>query len=102
MLLKIVIIIISAYVLFELIEHAVLPLVWLILKKKRRVLTGAEGLIGEIGEVKTWRAGEGKVFVHGELWQAMCEEPLSAGDRIVVEDLRGLTLLVRPRERVRA
>ncbi len=96
MLLKIIIVIIASYVLFELIEHAVLPLVWLILKKKRRTLTGAEGLMGEIGRVKAWQGADGKVFVHGELWQAICEEPLSPGDKVVVDDIRGLTLEVKP------
>jgi membrane-bound serine protease (ClpP class) len=95
MLLKIIIVIIAAYVLFELIEHAVLPLVWIILKKKRRTLTGAEGLIGEIGQVRAWQRTEGKVFVHGELWQAVCNEPLSPGDKVEVEDIQGLMLEVK-------
>ncbi|MDH5707017.1 MAG: hypothetical protein OEZ45_13470 [Candidatus Aminicenantes bacterium] len=96
MILKVFIFIILAYLLFEFIEHAVIPLLWLILKKKRRPLTGSSGLIGEVGEVKEWSNTEGKVFVHGELWWATSEEPLSPGDKAEVQNVQGLTLIVKP------
>jgi membrane-bound ClpP family serine protease len=97
MVLKILIIIVCVWLLFELIEHAVVPLLWLILKKNRRPKTGAEGMIGEIGEVKEWSGTEGKIFVHGELWQATSEAPLAAGEKVEVLNVHGLTLIVRPR-----
>lgn len=96
MILKILIFILLAYLLFEFIEHAVVPLVWLILKKKKRALTGSAGLIGEVGEVKEWSNTEGRVFIHGELWKATSEEPLSPGDKAVVQNVHGLTLTVKP------
>jgi len=100
MILKILLFIFLAYLLFEFIEHIVIPLLWLILKKKRKPLTGPSGLIGEVGEVKEWRNTEGRIFVHGELWRATSEEPLSSGDKAVVENVQGLTLTVKPHKKI--
>ena len=94
MLLKIFFIIVFAYLLFEFAEHIVIPLFWLILKKKKKPLTGDSGLIGEVGEVKEWSNTEGRIFVHGELWRATSEEPLSPGDKAEVQNVKGLTLKV--------
>ena len=99
MVLKVIIFIVLAYLLFEFIEHAVIPLLWLILKKKRKPLTGSSGLIGEVGEVKEWSNTEGRIFVHGELWSAMSEEPLSPGDKAVVQNVQGLTLIGKPHKK---
>jgi membrane-bound serine protease (ClpP class) len=59
-----------------------------------RAKTGIEGLIGEIGVVKIALSPEGKVFVHGELWQAVADEPLPVGCRVRVTGVRGLVLEV--------
>lgn len=73
----------------------------------RRVRTGAEGIIGHIGTVRTWTDASGSVTVDGALWRARRslghsddEEvvELHTGDPIVVEQLNGLTLCVRPAE----
>jgi membrane-bound serine protease (ClpP class) len=58
--------------------------------------TGAVGLVGEIGLVKTALDPHGKVFVHGELWNAVSRTPLTAGARVRVVNVTGLTLEVRP------
>ena len=99
MILKIFLFIVLAYLLFELIEHAVIPLLGLILKKKRKPVTGSSGLIGEVGEVKEWSNKEGRIFIHGELWWATSEEPLSPGDKAVVQNVQGLTLTVEPHKK---
>ena len=56
-------------------------------------------MIGEIAEVKEWNNSEGKVFVHGELWWATSEEPLSPGDKAKVQTVKGLTLKVKPHKK---
>ena len=66
--LKLLLIALGIYLLIELIEHAIVPLFWLILKKNKRSPTGASGMIGEVGVVKDWHKLEGRIFVHGELW----------------------------------
>ena len=80
--------------LFELIEHVVFPLFWFIKERKRRSVCGVSGMSGKVGEVKQWKKNEGKVFVNGELWQAVSEVPLLPGDRVVIQNVEGLTLKV--------
>jgi len=60
--------------------------------------TGASGLVGEIGIVKQTIAPEGKVFVHGELWQARSSQPIQEGARVRVVRVQGLTLEVAPEQ----
>ena len=78
--------------------------------RQRRVRTGAEGIVGEIGVVRSWMHDDGSVALHGAVWQARRslsldddedegEEELHPGDRVVVERLNGLTLSVRPAEK---
>jgi membrane-bound serine protease (ClpP class) len=72
----------------------VLVLVWR--AQRRKPVTGAEGLLGLPGEVVVWSGGQGKVFVHGELWRAKGESSLNPHDKIQVTGQEGLTLLVKP------
>jgi membrane-bound serine protease (ClpP class) len=64
--------------------------------RRNKVVTGEQGLIGEIGIAQTALAPAGKVFVHGELWDAVSTVPVPAGERIVVRQVDGLTLRVEP------
>jgi membrane-bound serine protease (ClpP class) len=64
--------------------------------RRNKVVTGKQGLIGEIGTAQTELAPAGKVFVHGELWDAVSAVPVPAGERIVVRQVNGLTLRVDP------
>jgi len=72
--------------------------------RRRRVRTGAEGLIGRTGTVRSWGEPSGKVLVDGALWRARRAisdddgDELREGDHIVVERLSGLTLAVRRAE----
>jgi membrane-bound serine protease (ClpP class) len=63
----------------------------------RKPVTGSEGLIGETGEVMGDFAGEGKVFVVGEWWNARCGVPVKKGEKVTVVGREGMTLLVEPR-----
>jgi membrane-bound serine protease (ClpP class) len=60
-----------------------------------KVKTGREGLTGEIGTANSDIAPRGKVFVHGELWDAISEEPVAAGERVRVTAVDGMTLRVK-------
>ena len=64
------------------------------------VRTGVEGLIHEIGVARSPLAPRGKVFVHGELWDAVAEEPVALGEPVEVMAVRNLTLAVRRRPEV--
>ncbi len=64
--------------------------------RRNKIVTGEQGLIGEIGIAQTALAPAGKVFVHGELWDAVSTVPVPAGEQIVVRQVDGLTLRVDP------
>jgi membrane-bound serine protease (ClpP class) len=63
---------------------------------KLRPTTGREGMVGSTAVVLDWEGGAGHVTLKGEIWQAKHESPLTRGDTVVVEDMRGLTLVVKP------
>jgi len=60
-----------------------------------RVMTGVEGLIGEEGVAKTDVKEKGKVYVHGELWNAQSEEPIGEGERVIVTEVKGMIVKVK-------
>lgn len=64
--------------------------------RNAKVETGSEGMIGEIGSALTPLAPEGKVFVHGEYWDAVARLPVSTGARVRVVSIDKLKLMVEP------
>jgi membrane-bound serine protease (ClpP class) len=70
--------------------------------QRRAPVTGSEGLIGQLATAKTSiepDGREGKVFVHGEYWNARSREEIREGEKVKVASIEGLTLEV---ERVTA
>ena len=92
----IILTLVIGFFLFELIEHVVFPLFWYFKNRKKKSVCGATGMLGKVGEVKQWQKTEGKVFVNGELWQAVSDASLLPGDRVVIQNVEGLTLEVKP------
>ena len=67
--------------------------------RRRKVVTGAEQMIGLEGRVVDWENGRGRIRVHGEVWSARAAAPLAPGMPVRVERRDGLTLhVVEPRE----
>jgi membrane-bound serine protease (ClpP class) len=64
--------------------------------RRRPVRTGAEGLVHERGVARSELRPQGKVFVHGELWDATAEQPVAAGEAVEVIGVRDMNLAVRP------
>lgn len=64
--------------------------------RRNKIVTGAQGLVGETGVAQTALSPQGKVFVHGELWDAVAPAPLPIGRLVVVRKVDGLTLEVEP------
>ena len=64
--------------------------------RRNKVMTGAEGLIGEVAIAQTPLAPAGKVFVHGEIWDAVATASVPAGEKVVVHEVDGLQLKVDP------
>lgn len=70
-------------------------LVSLVIKShSRHASTGKEGLIGKTGFVEKDLDPRGKVFVHGEIWEAESNEPLQKGTAIKVVGVEGMLLKV--------
>jgi membrane-bound serine protease (ClpP class) len=71
-------------------------LLFLALRVQRTpVMTGSEGLLHERGMARTPLDPRGKVFVHGELWDAVAREPVAAGEAVEIVAVQNLTLEVR-------
>ncbi len=73
-------------------------LVRLAVASQRRVpVTGVAGMLGEVGEALTAiePGATGRVATRGEIWKAIAQEPIAAGDRVSIVSVDGLTLTVR-------
>jgi membrane-bound serine protease (ClpP class) len=64
--------------------------------RRSKVVTGQRGLIGELGVAQSPLRPQGKVFVHGEIWDAYCPSGADSGQSIRVTAVRDLTLTVEP------
>jgi len=67
-----------------------------LLAKRRKAVTGEAGMIGSVGVARTDLQPQGKVVVHGELWDARARVHVPAGARVRVTLVEGLTLEVEP------
>ena len=67
--------------------------------RQPRVRTGTEELTGATGEARSSIDPDGRVWLGGTIWSARLAEgasPIRLGDRVRVEAIDGLTLVVRP------
>jgi membrane-bound serine protease (ClpP class) len=64
--------------------------------RQNKLVSGAQGLMGEVGVARTVLAPRGKIFVHGELWDAVSPAQVAVGQSVVVRDIDGLLLHVEP------
>jgi membrane-bound serine protease (ClpP class) len=92
------IVLITFVVLFEVIEHVLIPLIGYVLSRNKKPVTGAEAMVGKVAEVRLWHKNKGQVFVSGELWRAVCGVSMVRGDKAIIRDVEGLTLKVEPVE----
>jgi membrane-bound serine protease (ClpP class) len=67
--------------------------------RSQHVRTGFEEMIGAVAEARTALDPDGQVWIEGALWRARVADGAAVrpGDRVVVEAVDGLTLVVRPR-----
>lgn len=64
--------------------------------RERPVVTGREQMIGGVGEVIDDFGAKGRIRIHGEVWEAQSDTPLTRGQQVRVRALEGLTLIVEP------
>jgi len=61
--------------------------------RRARVVSGAEELIGAVGEMLD---ADGWAYVHGERWRTRSAGPVAPGQKVRVTAIEGLTLQVEP------
>lgn len=82
-----------------LVSAVFLVAIWLVVKAQRsKPATGREGMVNLIGEARTDIAAQGRVFVHGEYWNARSDSPIPKGARVRVVGVDGMLLTVRPED----
>jgi membrane-bound serine protease (ClpP class) len=64
--------------------------------RRNKIATGSEGMVGQLGSAVTELALTGKVFVHGEYWDAVAQRPVAAGAQVRVVGIDRLKLTVEP------
>lgn len=69
---------------------------------RTRTATGMEGLIGDVGVVRSRLAPRGQIFLRGEIWNAECEGEVEPGESVRITGMDGLTLRVVPVQRATA
>ena len=65
----------------------------------KKPTTGMEGLVGEVGTAATAIAPEGKVSIHGELWNAISDKEVAVGGKVQVIGVTYLKLKVKGEEK---
>lgn len=64
----------------------------------KKVTTGVEGLIGEVGETLEELDPTGNIFINGEYWKAEADAKIEKGVQIRAIGKRGIVLIVEPTE----
>jgi membrane-bound serine protease (ClpP class) len=62
--------------------------------QKSKPTLGLEGLVGEVGEVRGKLSPAGKIFVHGEYWNAQADGEIDVGEKVKVVGYDGMCLKV--------
>ena len=93
---EVIITLLGVLIIYEILEHVILPLFWTIRYSKRKSAYGPSGMIGKKCMVKQWDGSNGKVWVDGELWNARSQTSLIPGSEAIIRDRNNLTLLVSP------
>lgn len=61
----------------------------------RKPEVGSKAMVGQVGEAMTRLDPRGKVFVRGEIWNALSDQVVESGERVVVVEIQGLDLKVK-------
>jgi membrane-bound serine protease (ClpP class) len=64
--------------------------------RRNKVVTGEQGMIGEVAIVCAPLTPSGKVLVQGELWDAVSPANVDAGGKVIVRKVENLVLHVEP------
>jgi membrane-bound serine protease (ClpP class) len=62
---------------------------------RKRPTTGREGMVGEEGLAASPVEQEGKIFIHGEYWDAWSDDAIAEGEKVTVVAVEGMRVKVR-------
>ena len=62
--------------------------------QRRKAVTGAEGMKGAVGQVQSWSGDHGKIFVHGEIWDASGPHDIARDTKVKVVESEGMELKI--------
>jgi membrane-bound serine protease (ClpP class) len=62
---------------------------------RKRPTTGGEGMVGEEGRAASPVEQEGKIFIHGEYWDAWSDDTIAEGEKVTVVAVEGMRVKVR-------
>lgn len=70
---------------------------WALAQRRRPAVTGREGLVGEVGEIRqpVKPGAAGWIFIHGEMWRATSDQALDIGSAARVRAVKGMELEVQ-------
>jgi membrane-bound serine protease (ClpP class) len=69
---------------------------YLVKSQRAAISLGFEGLMGEVGVAVTTVGNKGKIFIHGEYWDAESDEAIGEGEKVkVLEQIGGFKLRVK-------
>jgi membrane-bound serine protease (ClpP class) len=63
---------------------------------RSKVVTGEAGLLDEVGTAQTELNPQGKIYIHGEIWNAVSDKTIPRGAQVRVVAVEGLRLRVEP------
>ena len=89
-----IVLLLICFITYEIFEHIILPLFWMIRYRKRKPTCDPSGMVGKKCVVKQWDGATGKVCVGSEIWKAIGPSQLMRGDKAVIQDIKGLTLQI--------
>jgi membrane-bound serine protease (ClpP class) len=75
---------------------------WILRAQFWQPTTGVEGMRGRVATALTDLSPRGQVDFDGELWSAQSSQRVAAGERVRIDSVDGLTLLVHPANFVRS
>jgi len=76
---------------------AMLGLIYMLMRSRNRpVVSGAEGMRGQMAEALEDFTGRGNVFLDGERWLAQASQPVRKGQQVRVISVHGLVVNVEP------
>ena len=76
---------------------AVLSIIFVLVRRvlKKPTVVGKEVLIGKVGVATTNLSPKGFVKLRGERWTAVCRGRIRKGEKVVVKEVKGITLVVK-------